>query len=196
MLTVILTGGKSLRMGRDKASLPTSRGPMSLALAERYAVLGPVAFSVDRPGRFDCGDFPELPDVYPGCGPFNGIYSAFLYTREDTVFLTATDMPLGDADLVRELAARKGEACACAIQWRSGFIEPLFALYDRRCFPLAEECLQTGLLSLQEVFRRLPVRLVPEEELSGWDLERVLCNINTPETYRRFFEAETGGGEA
>ena len=66
MLAVILTGGRSSRMGRDKALLPWGGREMSLTLAARYReTLGAVAMAVDRPGRFPIGDALELPDAFP-----------------------------------------------------------------------------------------------------------------------------------
>lgn len=188
MLTVILTGGKSRRMGRDKALLEMQGGTMSLVLARRYAALGPVAFAVDEPGRFDCGGFPELADAYPGRGPFNGLHSAFTRTEEEFVFLTATDMPNGDPALAGRLLEEIGDCDACTILRRNGFVEPLFSVYRRSCAPLARECLETGKYSLLELFRRMKVRQVPEESLPDWDMEFVLCNINTPQAYRRYRE--------
>lgn len=194
MLTVILTGGRSRRMGRDKALLPLPSGPVSLVLARRYAALGPVAFAVDTAGRFDCGGFPELADSFPGRGPLNGLYSGFRHFDEELLFLTATDMPCGDPALARLLAGRIGTGCACVIERANGFLEPLFAVYHRRTLPLVEECLRTGRCSLREIFERLPVTLVPETRLDAWDMERVLCNINTPETWARFLAQDDGRG--
>ena len=72
MLAVILTGGKSSRMGRDKALLPVGGVPMARLLAERFRAAGfDVAFSVDRAGRFPLGDETELPDAFPGEGPLH-----------------------------------------------------------------------------------------------------------------------------
>ena len=52
MTTVILTGGGSRRMGSDKAMLPWQGKTMLQSLIDRYSVLGDVAVSVNRPGRF------------------------------------------------------------------------------------------------------------------------------------------------
>lgn len=186
MLSVILTGGKSSRMGRDKALLEAQGGALSLVLARRYAKLGPVAFAVDRPGRFDCGGFLELVDAFPGSGPLNGIHSAFLKTREEHVFLTATDMPNGDPALVLRLMEEIGDHSACAILRKNGRLEPLFAIYHRSCFDFARECMEAGRNSLCEVFRSLKVRTVPEEALAQWDMDYVLCNMNTPQAYRQY----------
>jgi len=189
MMTVILTGGKSRRMGRDKALLETGQGAMSLMLARRYApVLGPVAFAVDEAGRFDCGEFTELPDAFPGCGPMNGLYSAFTRTGEDYVFLTATDMPCGDPSLAEHLLRSMGDSDICTIVHPNGHIEPLFSVYHRRCLPTAEAALRAGKHSLMELFDRHPVTKLPAETLTRWDLEQILTNVNTPGDYRRYKE--------
>lgn len=175
MLTVILTGGQSRRMGRDKALLPLEGQPMSLALAERYAELGPVAFSVDRKGRFPVGGFVELVDRWPGQGPINGLISAFLDTGEDVVFLTATDMPGGSAEAVRPLLAALGEHDACLYGQ-----EPLFAVYRRSCLAAALDCMEEGRRSLKALLERLDVQRLP---MPG---EGLFVNLNTPEEYRSY----------
>ena len=187
MLTVILTGGKSRRMGKDKALLEAQGGTMSLMLAERYSsVLGEVVFSVDRPGRFDCGAFPQLPDAFPGKGPMNGLYSAFHATKEELVFLTATDMPCGDPTLAKKLTGCIGGGDICTILRRNGHVEPLFSVYHRRCLSMVETCLNGGTYSLLQLFRSLSVQAVPEESLLEWDVARILTNVNTPLDYRRY----------
>lgn len=187
MLTVILTGGKSKRMGKDKALLEVQGGIMSLMLAERYSsVLGDVAFSVDISGRFECGAFPELPDAFPGKGPLNGLYSAFHATEDDLVFLTATDMPCGDPTLAKKLADCIDDNDICTILRRNGYVEPLFSVYHRRCLPMVEMCLNEGVYSFLRLFRSLSVRAILEESLLEWDVDRILTNVNTPSDYRQY----------
>ena len=176
-------------MGRDKALLETEGGAMSLVLARRFMALGPVAFSVDRPGRFASGGFPELADHYPGCGPINGIYSAFQDTDAEYILLTGTDMPNGDPALARKLLDEIGSCGACAIRRKDGFLEPLFAVYHRSCLESAAQCLRSGKNSLMQVLRRVPVREVPEAALTEWDLEQVLWNLNTPQAYLQYRRA-------
>ncbi len=189
MLTVILTGGKSSRMGRDKALLEMDDTTAALALAARYASWGPVAFSVDRPARFPCGPYRELVDAYPGCGPLNGLYSAFTEADADVVFLTATDMLGGDPALARELAARLDGHDGSAVLRRDGRAELLFGVYRRTCLPLVREGLETGRYSLRELLGRLDILLVPEAELSDWDMEQALCNVNTWSDYSQYRQA-------
>ena len=183
MLTVILTGGRSRRMGRDKATVPWEGGPACMTLAARYACLGPVAFSVAEKGRFPCGDYPELPDAFPDAGPLNGLYSAFTQTEEETVFLTATDLLMGDPELAQELLRRCGEHQGCAIRRTGGKMEPLFAIYKRSCLPAVEEALNSGRKAMMRVYDSCNILAVDEKELDRWDLDRTLFNMNTPEDW-------------
>ena len=164
-------------MGRDKALLPLDGQAMSLALAEKYKILGPVAFSVDRKGRFPIGDFGELADHFPGCGPLNGIVSAFKDTDEDVAFLTATDMPGGSVEAVMELLRGLEGYDACIFRG-----EPLFGVYHRDCLSAALECLQAGENSMRGFLSRIRVN---ELELLN---RTTTINLNTPEEFDRFIE--------
>ena len=183
MLTVILTGGASRRMGRDKALLPYQGATMLQRLIERYAALGPVAVSVDRAGRFPCAGAAELPDAFPGQGPLNGIISGFRATQADALLLTAVDLPHGSVALARRLAELRGDADVCLLRRGVKGIEPLFAIYGRACLPVAEDCLQQGRKAIFALLDRVRVRYVAPEELAEFDLERCFLNVNTPEDY-------------
>ncbi len=186
MLTVILTGGKSRRMGRDKAMLPWHGGTLLQSLIDRYrAVLGEVAVSVNEPGRFSFNGAKELTDRFPGMGPLNGIVSGFENTSEETLFLTATDLPFGDPGLVLRLNELMGSADACVMRRGVKGFEPLFALYRRSCMEKAEKCFAENKKSFRDMLEMAEVRYVQESELCDFDLEHILCNVNTPEEWER-----------
>lgn len=166
-------------MGQDKATLPADGTTMALMLAEKYAKLGPVAFSVDRSGRFPAGEYRELADRFPGCGPLNGLVSAFEQTEEDVIFLTATDMPGGDTDSVEYLLSRLGEHDACLYE-----NEPLFGVYRRSCLVPAAESLEAGEYALWRFLRKIDALQLPAED------KNVFVNLNTPEEYRLYFNPE------
>lgn len=175
MITMILTGGQSRRMGRDKASLPLGGKSMSLTLAERFAPLGEVAFSVNERGRFETGAFAELVDRYPGQGPLNGLVSALCGSGEDPVLLVATDMPGVTAEAARTLLDSLGEHDACLYE-----NEPLFGVYRRRCLRLAEEQLQKGENAMRAFLARLDVRRLPLADAA------IVANLNTPDEWARY----------
>ena len=164
-------------MGRDKAMLPADGTTMALMLAEKYAKLGPVAFSVDRKGRFPAGEHRELAGRFPGCGPLNGLVSAFEETEEDVVFLTATDMPGGETDAVAHLLAHLGKHDACLYE-----NEPLFGVYRRSCYERALESLEAGEYALRRFLKKIDALQLPAGDRT------ILLNLNTPEEYRRYLE--------
>lgn len=183
MLTVILTGGASRRMGRDKALLPFGGdgGTLLQCLIDRYAALGETAVSVDRAGRFPFTGALELPDAFPGQGPMNGVISGFRGTEAEALLLTAVDLPYGDPALARRLEKLAGDADVCLVRRGPKGIEPLFAVYRRACLPVAESCMAEGRRSIMALLDRVRVRYVAPEELEGFDLERIFVNLNTPE---------------
>ena len=187
MLTVILTGGSSRRMGRDKALLPFGRqgGTLLQYLIGRYGAMGAVAVSVDRPGRFPFTGAIELADEFPGQGPMNGVISGFRATDADSLLLTAVDLPYGEPALAERLLELSGDADACLVRRGPKGIEPLFAVYKRACLPVAEDCLRRGRRSIMALLDLMKVRYVAPEELPEFDLERIFTNVNTPEEYER-----------
>ena len=187
MLTVILTGGSSRRMGRDKALLPFGEGGGTLLqyLIGRYGPMGPVAVSVDRPCRFPFTGALELPDEFPGQGPMNGIISGFRSTDAEALLMTAVDLPYGEPALAEKLLELSGDADACLVRRGPKGIEPLFAVYKRACLPVAEDCLRRERRSIMALLDRVKVRYVAPEELPGFDLEHIFTNVNTPEEFER-----------
>lgn len=184
MLTVILSGGASRRMGRDKALLPYAGTTLLQALIDQYAPHSPVAVSVNRTGRFPFTGALELSDPHPDAGPLNGLVAGFA-AGADEIFLTGTDLPFGDWALVERLRALRGEADACILQRGEKGIEPLFAVYGARCAAAAADCLAAGQRSFFQLFRRVNVRYVNPEEVADFDLDRILTNVNTPEEYAK-----------
>lgn len=190
MLTVILVGGASRRMGRDKALLEYNGETMVQTLIDRYAAaFGEAAVSVNRAGRFRVRGAAELVDPFPDCGPLNGIIAGFDYTQDDMLFLTATDIPRGTPELAARLAEMCGEHDACVIKSGPKGVEPLFAVYRRSCRDAAAEALGSGRRSFRAVFDKLNVRFVTPEELDGFDLDYILDNVNTPEEYEKILRS-------
>lgn len=187
MTTAILIGGKSSRMGTDKAGLPViGGGNMRTVLADRFSVLGEVLFSVDRIGHFPCDGYRQVADRYPGAGPINGLFAAFSEGDAECALLMATDMPYADPALARRLEQELGSYEACTVLRSNGRVEPLFAVYSRHCLAKAEECISEGDYSMRAVLAKCSVKHVNEESLSEFDLNRILLNINTQKDYERY----------
>ena len=171
---VILAGGGSSRMGRDKAGLTLGGEDFCTMLVSRFRrEFGKVWVSGVR----------ELPDLRPGQGPLAGLETAFVRTGAERLFVAAVDLPFADPALARLLMDRLGEKDACLIRRRDGRTEPLFAAYRRSCLPHVRACLDQGRRAMGALLDRLDCRIIEEETLPGFDLERILFNVNTPQDY-------------
>lgn len=190
---VILAGGQSRRMGRDKPALPF-RGESLLAGAVARFSRGftHVAVSVARAESYPEIAAEHVVDRYTGCGPMAGLHAALLTLGGD-VFLTAADMPFADPETALRLIALCGAADVCVIRDGQGRYEPLFAFYRQRVLPEAAALLERGRYSLLALFERVRVREVSLAELGLGPDSPVLLNINRPDDYARLvaeFDAE------
>lgn len=188
-IAVILSGGRSSRMGRDKAGLPLGGQTFLDRLTEGFTPLfDGVYVSVDRPGRYPGRR--ELPDLRPGQGPLAGLEAAFCRTGAEEVFLAAVDLPFASPALAAKVLEGMGEGDACVIRRKDGKAEPLFALYRRSCLPPLTDCLNQGRRAVMALLDRVDCRWLEEEDLPEFQLEQILWNINTGEDYRRAVQAE------
>lgn len=186
---VILSGGQSRRMGRDKAGVMLAgRTLLDRMAAELAPLFGQVYVSVDRPGRYP--GYRELADLRPGQGPLAGLEAAFLRTGAEAVFLAAVDLPFAGAPLAARILAEAGAADACVIRRRSGEAEPLFALYRRGCLESLTACLDEGRRAVKALLDRVDCRWLEEDGLPEFDLERALWNVNTGAELCRAVESE------
>lgn len=188
MLTVILAGGKSRRMGSDKAMLMFGGVTVLEHLVNTFgAYFGSVAVSVGEQGRYNTYGAEEILDIYTGRGPMTGLHAAFERTDAEKVFLTAVDLPFGDPELASFLSSfLNGEYDACLIRRISGDLEPLFGVYSRGCLEAISDCLNSGRLAMTSFLERVRVRFIDEDELSDrFDVDTILSNINTQKDYIR-----------
>jgi len=179
---VLLAGGKSRRMGRDKAGLVFA----GQTLAERALEWLQTFF----PHTLIAGDRPDLvrrgitcfPDIYTGSS-LGGLHNGLLHSPTDWVFAVACDMPFPDARLLEPLLNHREHAAAVVLKTPSGF-EPLFALYHKNCLTHLEQLLQQNQFRIYDFFDRIPVNFLdPTEYVDNW--QKSLSNLNTPEDLNR-----------
>ena len=175
---VLLAGGKSLRMGQDKARIEVNGKPLlsrSLKLLCRY--FPSVLIAGDRPD-LATADIPAIPDIYPGSA-LGGLYTGLQAARTDWVFVAPCDMPYPDPKILELLLKHRPGADAVVPRTPQGY-EPVFALYHKNCLPHMEEMLQQEQYRIYDFYQRIKVHYLDWQQMpAGW--ERSLLNINTPE---------------
>ena len=125
-------------------------------------------------------------DREQGRGPLMGIATALQASSHFTSFVVACDMPNVDTTLVRHMLRQAH--CYDAVVPRSckGFLEPLFAVYNRPMLPFIEESLAQGKNKVQDVVTLGRVLYVDLSE----EQQRSLLNLNTKQEYTRFRETD------
>ncbi|HZD54858.1 MAG TPA: molybdenum cofactor guanylyltransferase [Candidatus Aquicultoraceae bacterium] len=188
----ILAGGRSRRMGRNKALLPYRGRPLIAYVFETLESLFEDIFLVtDDPGPFDFLPCPKIPDRVPGKGPIAGIDAALTHSRAPLVLAVGCDAPFLSPRLL-ELLVEKSEGSDLVIPCGPGGPEPLCAVYGKGCLPLIEESLRTGDLRLADLRKRLHAREIPMEEVAAVDPGfHSFRNINTPGEYRTLVESDS-----
>ena len=175
----ILAGGRSSRMGRDKASLELEGQTLlerTLCLARQ---LTNKVFTVG-PGR-------DLEDIYPNCGPLAGIHTALRSTSTDLNLLLAVDTPFLTAGLLRFLVEEAERSSAIVTLPRvAGRLHPLCAVYHRSFGAVAETALVSGRYKIDALFAGVATRILEESALRDLDFAaNMFDNLNTPEDWQR-----------
>ena len=182
---VILAGGRSSRMGQDKALLPIRGRPMIEIIAGMMrSVFDTVCIAADRVETFRFLGLPVFPDIYPLCGPLGGIHAALSRCRSDRVFVSACDTPLIPPALIHHLLKRHTNRAA-TIALHGGNVHPLCGVYEKSALPRIEEFLQASnlkVLNLLPVIGAAYVNITPDLPFYRADLFE---NGNDPESFQR-----------
>jgi molybdopterin-guanine dinucleotide biosynthesis protein A len=178
----IMAGGKSTRMGADKAFV-TFEGRTLLARALELArSVTPEVCIVGDASKFAAyGDVVE--DVFRECGPLGGIHAALSSSRTDVNLILAVDVPFVTRELALYLIAQARSSSATAIVPHvGGRWQPLCSVYRRGFADAAESALRAGRYKIDKLFDVVPTLRVEEEELvkAGFAPE-MFRNLNTPE---------------
>lgn len=195
MSASILAGGRSRRMGRNKALLSYRGRPLVRHVYDTLEPLFEEIFLVtNTPGVFGFLPCPAIPDRIPGKGPISGVDAALRHSRNPHVLIVGCDAPFLSPRLLMLLAAKAKDADLVIPRGPAG-PEPLCAVYGKGCLPTIEASLCAGDFQLVALIRRLRTLEVPPEEVAAADPGfRSFLNINTPEDLLALGETHPGKG--
>lgn len=184
---MILAGGLSTRIGKDKGGLEIGGQNQWERSAENMLSLFSEVIYVTNDHSFvsPYEDLVIAHDEIPHQGPLGGILAGMMAATCGAVFVVAYDMPFVVGKLVRFLCGLKHEG-DIVVPVVAGEYEPLHAVYSCRCAPRIRSQLELGKRKIIEIFDHLSVREVDEAELKKIDPElRTFFNINTWEDVRQ-----------
>jgi molybdopterin-guanine dinucleotide biosynthesis protein A len=180
---VLLAGGKSRRMGRDKRFIEIEgRTLLERSLAVLEKLFPEILVAVAGPD-------PELEglrhrvvtDLIPGCATLGGLYTGLFYAANPRIFAVACDMPFVNENAILRVIELGKEADVAMVKLSTG-IQPMHALYAKSCLGPMRKLIEAGNLKVQLLAesQELDVRVLQEGEFRANDELLSFLNVNTP----------------
>jgi len=176
---IIMAGGESLRMGRDKAVLDVGGRPLIEQIRDRVRPhFKEIVISAADAGAYAFLGERVVPDLVGGQGPLMGIVSALEACEHDRAFVVACDMPELDVTLMKRLLRESRAADAVIPVAPGGHIEPLFAVYTKAVLPAARAALDSGERRIRSFFGDCELKYV--------HVATGPRNLNTPQDWKEY----------
>ena len=189
---IIMAGGKSSRMGTNKALLRLIPGGPTLIerVAAAARLVGTLLVVTNTPEEYALLGLRMVPDAVKGAGPLAGLFSGLQASQHDYNLVLACDMPRLNPDLLAFMAAQPRDYDVLIPRWRDASgaeqLETMHAIYSRACLPIIEQRIQANKLRMISFFPAVRVRYIDEAELRSIDPELAsFGNLNTPDDVMR-----------
>ncbi|MFC2159084.1 molybdenum cofactor guanylyltransferase [Acidobacteriota bacterium] len=178
---IILAGGGSRRMGRDKALLPVGNETLiERLISQLNEYFAEIIISVSSDRNYTFLPYKRVQDIESGQGPMMGLYSALSHSKNEKNFVISCDIPdIGISFVERMVALADGCDIVVPLS-HGGKYEPLFAVYSKSVRKEMAGLLDTGERSLLPLFNILSIRTLPIEGESWFK------NLNTFQDYEDY----------
>ena len=182
LTAIVLAGGNSSRLGRNKANEPI----LGISLIEHVVDrLRPMADELLIVTSQEQTDLPELgktrvlTDAYPGKGPLAGLYTGLSAARYPRSVVVGCDMPFLNTELLRYMVGLSDDFDAVVPRLGQSKVEPLHAIYAKSCLEIIKTHLEHNHLETHAMFDKLRVRYVEETDCRRFDSQLLsFLNIN------------------
>jgi molybdopterin-guanine dinucleotide biosynthesis protein A len=182
---IILAGGKSTRLGRDKASELLLGVPLLQRVVSQVAPLAAEVVVVSAAGQALPAIAASVPvsmveDTFAESGPLGGIYTGLRAITTRVALTVACDMPLLQPSLLTQLLMLATVDYDAVVPTNDMYLpEPLCAVYSTRCLDAIVSQVGAGALKVALFFDKVRVRYVPPSEWRTWDPEGLsFLNVN------------------
>lgn len=184
---VLLAGGKSRRMGKDKRNLilqgETLFDRALDVLVETFKEVMVVLGADDFPVKYD--KVRVVNDLIPNRAAAGGLYTALYYASTPRVFVVACDMPFLNPEVIRYMASQSLDADITLAELAHG-LQTMHAVYSKSCQPHLELMVKSEKLRVQSLLdvSSLQIRKITESDIFPIDKNlRSFMNLNSPADY-------------
>lgn len=182
MTGVILSGGKNTRMGENKAFLRIGGERLIDRTVRLFRqVFREVIIVTTNPLDYLDQEAVIVTDILPGKGALGGLYTGLFYSTDEYAFLAACDMPFLNTAFM-EYMLRQTTGYDIVVPAPPDGLQPLHAIYARRCLPAIRARLDQNRLQIKGFYPGRPLLKISPEVLDSFDPDRrMFLNVNTPE---------------
>ena len=188
LTAIILAGGKSSRMGPDKnKSMLRLNGKylIDIVISKLKCVVGDNIIIVGPPERY-LSYKQVVPDLFSQKGPLVGIYSGLKASSSQYNLVVGCDMPFLEVKLLKYMTKNINSNDIVIPHYSDGYIEPLCAIYSKRCLETIERNLAEHIFSVRAIFPHLKVKFIEEEEIKKFDPKFYsFFNLNFKRDFRK-----------
>lgn len=171
---IILSGGKSLRMGTDKGLIQFNEKPLiEYSISVLSELCEEIIICANKSGYEYLG-YKIVPDIYPDCGPMGGLYSGLLTTKSEYNLVVPCDVPFITKELYIQLLEYINNGTMAVIPSIKNEIQPLCGIYSIRCIPLLKSLLLQNKYKMLRAVQEMDAHIVPIKNNS-----EIFSNINT-----------------
>jgi len=190
--SIILAGGRSSRLGREKlAEVIAGKSLIERAISRLSALSQEILIVISQKqarSSLSSYTYPEaktVVDLYPETGSLIGIYTGLVHSSNFLNLVVACDMPFLNLELLRYMV-KVAPGFDVVVPGIGDKMEPLHAVYSKNCIKPMEDLIKQGNLKVTGFFDSVKVRYVGEEELDRFDPEHLsFFNINTETDLKR-----------
>ena len=189
MTGVILAGGESTRMGKNKAFIEINgKRIIDRTVSLFREIFDDVLLVTNTPLDYIELKVRIVTDLVSGKGSLGGIYTGLFFSSSPKAFFVGCDMPFLDRRVIQYFLSL-AQTADIVVQRTKDYWQPLHAIYPRTLLKPIERLLQQGELKIIKTYQGMRVREVTGEELKRFDPDlHTLSNINTPEELKKLLE--------
>ena len=191
---IILAGGKSSRLGVDKAFLKIGSKPIVVrAMEAMVGLCDEIVISANDPEPYTGMPVRVVEDIVPGGGSLVGLYSSLSSLKNEYAFVAACDMPfLSTVFIKRMMEAAAGYDALVPVY--KGYMEPLHAVYSRRCLGAIKKRIDEGQRRMRSFYGDINIGYLDEDEVKKFSPDGlVFFNINTGDDVEKAKTIAAGG---
>lgn len=168
---IILAGGKSSRMNsyEDKSMLRLNgKSLIDIVSSKLKRVVGDNIIIVGPPEKY-LSYRQVVPDLFYQNGPLAGIYSGLRASPSQYNIVVGCDMPFLEVKLLQYMIEDINSHDIVIPRYNNGYIEPLCAVYNKRCLEIIERNLKENNFSIRAIFPHLKVKFIEDKDIKKYD---------------------------